>query len=785
MLLTDKRLVLVTLLLALLASAFWAGSRVPALNEKALMGGETQLDALGFEMLIQPQPDDPIALRAVYTTINWTQTNLKGMTFGVLFGVGLMTLLSILRKKSFQSDFANALLGMTLGSQLGVCVNCAAPIAHGLRSAGAPVPIMLASMMSSPTLNIIVLSMLFSLFPLYMVLIKIGLTVGFVLIVIPILSRLLAKDATMGLGGAYCEVPTGPPGGDAILKWGPATTWVWRNFGKNLWYIVRTTVPLMLLAGFLGSLMVRVLPLDSLGDLFPQHGKVGILGSMGILALIGLFLPVPIAFDVIVTASLLSAGMPPMYAMVLLFTLGIFSVYALFIIWKSLPKTLILGVSFSLFGLGVTSGLLGYYGFEWNHQRELKIFFEAFGQESTLAGPTVIKINRREPSLPDRTLVSRLLATAVPPEPVAMDTPPGISIHRAAFRPRTTQPGKPFIRLEGAELGLDEPYTFSVHNFLWLSRFRGIASGDVHNDGWVDIVLASDTGVSLYANQQGAGYVRQPIEFPVSSKPHAVNVALVDLNNDGWLDIFFSCYRDGNYVIYNQLGNFRIEDLHPIPNYAGAVMSAAVAFGDVDRDGDMDIALGNWSAGDFVRSPQSLPSSRNILLHNEGSGFRVEPLKGIVGETLSILFSDFNNDGYLDLIEGNDFSPPDYYNLGNGDGTFKMLTRADGVIPHSAFQTMSISSADIDNDLRPEIYLGQISGRMGSGNREFTRVGPHICAELADPEYRRHCERIMTVQSEIIKNKNKKSVAGCLELDEEYRDDCLGVLLLAVGGKVE
>ena len=180
--LKDKRLVLVVLILAGIAVQFWAGSRVPALNEKALMGGDTELGALGFDVVLQVKTNDPLPVRALYETVNWLKTNQRGMTFGVLFASTLMLLLSLFKKRSFQNRYANSLLGMVIGAPLGVCVNCAAPIAKGLYSGGARIETTIAAMISSPTLNIIVLTMLISLFPLYMVAIKLALTITFILL---------------------------------------------------------------------------------------------------------------------------------------------------------------------------------------------------------------------------------------------------------------------------------------------------------------------------------------------------------------------------------------------------------------------------------------------------------------------------------------------------------------------------------------------------------------------------------------------------------------------------
>ncbi len=165
MTLKDKRLVLVGLLMVFLAGGFWTGSRYPALHEKAMMGTDTSLSGLGFATLVEVTPDEKPVLRILYTTINWTYTNRQGMTFGILFGALLMTVLPLVPGRTPHNRFAATVMGMLLGTPLGVCVNCAVPIAQGIRAAGGRVETMLAAMVSSPTLNVIVLTMLLSLFP--------------------------------------------------------------------------------------------------------------------------------------------------------------------------------------------------------------------------------------------------------------------------------------------------------------------------------------------------------------------------------------------------------------------------------------------------------------------------------------------------------------------------------------------------------------------------------------------------------------------------------------------
>ena len=130
---SGKRLVFAVLMIGLLAFLFWTGSRYPALDEKAMMSGAIQLeDPISFEAVYPIADGMPVAERIVKSTVNWIDTNKKGMTFGVLIAAAFLTLFGYLQQRSFRNGFANSALGLVVGAPLGVCVNCAAPIARGL-----------------------------------------------------------------------------------------------------------------------------------------------------------------------------------------------------------------------------------------------------------------------------------------------------------------------------------------------------------------------------------------------------------------------------------------------------------------------------------------------------------------------------------------------------------------------------------------------------------------------------------------------------------------------------
>ncbi|MGI9430939.1 MAG: permease, partial [Myxococcota bacterium] len=390
----NKRLVLTLAIISYLGISFWAGSRYPSLNEKATMGGETRFeDPLGFDVIVPLAPADVLPVRVLKTTANWAYTNKRGMTFGVLFGAALMGVFSLLRKKSYKSSIANSALGIAVGAPLGVCVNCATPIAQGIHSAGARLETTLATMLSSPTLNIIVVTMLFALFPPYLIAIKIGLTLLFILAGIPLLARYIAKHhgaelaEDLTISDEACPIDLMQPDAPADESWFQAAIWTVKSFVSNLWWIFKRTVPLMLVAGFLGALVITVLPWDTLAGLFEGRGGrlYDLIGEFGVALLgilvvcgVGIFLPVPIAFDVIIVAILLGAGMPVHYAMGLLFTLGIFSIYSFSVVWRDISKQVAIAVTVSCAILGVVGALMAMGYHRWDTDRKTELFFQTF-----------------------------------------------------------------------------------------------------------------------------------------------------------------------------------------------------------------------------------------------------------------------------------------------------------------------------------------------------------------------------------------------------------------------
>ncbi|MCT8161684.1 FG-GAP-like repeat-containing protein [Pseudoruegeria sp. SHC-113] len=706
------RTALALLIVALLAYLFWTQSRYPALDDKALMSGAIVLeDPISFDVLLPTSPEQPLWQRIAYSTVNWLNTNKKGMTFGVLFGAALLTLFGTMSWRSFRGGFANSALGLAIGAPLGVCVNCAAPIAKGLYASGLRAETTLSAMVASPTLNVVVLTMLFSLLPAYMVLAKIGLSLLVILVVVPLICRLLP--------GSQLQIAPPPIPAEGWAEPAPrmplqSALWdVAKSFAANLWFILRTTVPLMFLAGFLGAVAGHLLPPELLS------GTSFMLGLAVLVAVAGIFLPVPIAFDVVIAGALLSSGLSVGYVMVLLFTLGIFSVYSFLIVARTISTRAAVLLSAAIVALGVLGGAGAQAYHDWQNRRALDYLL------SEAPAP-------------------RLLMAAQASE--AAQVP--VRVTATAHAPRSAAGPTPFTRIEASEIGIDKPLEFDFED-MWPPFWEGrsLATGDIDGDGLVDVVIASTRkGLYAYRGDGNGGFTPLDLELgPVAEMP-VFNAPLVDLDGDGDLDLFLATYRQGNWIWPNAGGFTQAEPPRKIED-GGAVLSIALSFGDIDRDGDLDAALGNWTAGWYRRVPGE--ESRNRLLLNTGAGLlapgRVD-LPAIPGETLSILLSDLSQDGWPDLIVGNDFEIPDAIYLSDGQGGLRLLGREDGLIPHTTHTTMAVKTADLENRGIVDLYLAQIAGR--SSNISATlKMQPleRYCDGIRDPEAKRIC----TVNMEI------------------------------------
>jgi len=246
----------------------------------------------------------------------------------------------------------------------------------------------------------------------------------------------------------------------------------------------------------------------------------------------------------------------------------------------------------------------------------------------------------------------------------------------------------------------------------------GIAAEDLNGDGLPDVLIVGGLGNKLYINN-GDGTFRDETEkaginwIGPDGKPGEPRQPLiVDLDNDGRKDIVIS-YVNAPHRVYKGNGDGTFTDMTTAANLGGdgLVGGPIVAF-DFDRDGLLDLYVGYY--GNYVKgvgpniARMNRNASPNKLFRNTGAfAFKEVQDSGTenTGWTQAAVSVDFDNDGWPDLVVGNDFGVNAYYR-NKGDGTFEDVASAIGTdLPSSS---MNVGTADLNKDGYPEFYISNI-----------------------------------------------------------------------------
>lgn len=243
----------------------------------------------------------------------------------------------------------------------------------------------------------------------------------------------------------------------------------------------------------------------------------------------------------------------------------------------------------------------------------------------------------------------------------------------------------------------------------------GQAWGDFDGDGDPDFYLGGAFGQpgQLFRNQTspGSGDI---ILSPESSKAFQADAQFEDMGA-----LFFDADADGDLDLYvvsggvetspgapnlqDRLylnggnGNFTKapEGTLPIHQESGSVVAAA----DYDRDGDLDLFVGSRSIPGLY---PEIPTS--VILRNEGGKFvsattEIAPDVASAGLVTSALWTDVDNDGWIDLMVTTEWGPIRLFK--NDQGKFTDATKTAG-LDEPGKATLGwwngIAGGDIDGD---------------------------------------------------------------------------------------
>ncbi len=244
----------------------------------------------------------------------------------------------------------------------------------------------------------------------------------------------------------------------------------------------------------------------------------------------------------------------------------------------------------------------------------------------------------------------------------------------------------------------------------------GVATADFDGDGWVDIFFCDGLQSRLYRNLKKTPDAECRFEdvtsrCGLSGIGSATCALFADIDNDGDKDLFVGRYgapsrlfiNDGHGTFSDHSSELGLDFIQP---------SAAACFIDYDRDGFVDLYVGN--NGDAVHEVPRIPffarnGRPNRLYHNIG-GKKFEDVTekagvGDTGWTLAVCAGDVNGDGWPDIGVANDFGRKGLYR-NNKDGTFTEYAKEAGTLDFSG--GMGIAMGDLDGDGLADIYTSNI-----------------------------------------------------------------------------
>jgi enediyne biosynthesis protein E4 len=249
--------------------------------------------------------------------------------------------------------------------------------------------------------------------------------------------------------------------------------------------------------------------------------------------------------------------------------------------------------------------------------------------------------------------------------------------------------------------------------FIVESMSGGVALIDYDRDGWLDIYFTNAPSVemalhgkkarsALYHNNRDGTFTDVTERAGVGNPCWAMGASVGDYNNDGWPDLLVTCF--GGVVLYRNNGDGTFTDVTRsagLGNDTGWATGAA--FGDYDGDGWADLfvshyvdfhlddlpAFGSSKSCKYLGldvqcGPRGLKGASDNLYHNNGDGtFTDVSEKSGVGDAehrygLTAIWSDFDNDGKLDLFVTND-GQANYLYQGDGSGKFVDVALTSGV----------------------------------------------------------------------------------------------------------
>ncbi|WP_432410871.1 CRTAC1 family protein [Rasiella sp. SM2506] len=234
---------------------------------------------------------------------------------------------------------------------------------------------------------------------------------------------------------------------------------------------------------------------------------------------------------------------------------------------------------------------------------------------------------------------------------------------------------------------------------------------DIDNDSWLDLIVVHDTGeVRTYKNNGDLTFTMK--ENPLTNKfAYPMGLAIGDYNNDGLVDFMFSNtgstlpralakgdIKDASlftekWLLFRNDGDFKFTDTATETKVADYEFSWGCTFADMNNDGLQDLIVAE-NYVDLAPNKLFRLKSRFLVQKEDGTFAPTEEESGVVNPHFGItaLVSDFNLDGYLDMVWVNIDSPSLAYLNKGGTNHFIQIHLEDNAQAIGAKVTVETNS---------------------------------------------------------------------------------------------
>jgi enediyne biosynthesis protein E4 len=270
----------------------------------------------------------------------------------------------------------------------------------------------------------------------------------------------------------------------------------------------------------------------------------------------------------------------------------------------------------------------------------------------------------------------------------------------------------------------------------------GLATADINKDGLTDLYAGAGAGYAgcFFIQNKAGDFTKK--SFSKDSSSEDMGTLFFDADNDGDADLYVvsgssefspasNSLQDRLYINDGE-GNFENRP-NTLPNTASA--GSCVVANDYDKDGDLDLFVGGRiSPGSYPLSPQSylLKNQQGVFVDSSATGL---PLSGEIGMVTAALWTDYNNDGWTDLMITGEFMSVMF--IKNEFG--KLNINSPLILPHSSGWWNSITAADFDKDGD----IDYVVGNLGLNSRHHASPKEPLCVYAKDYDKNGRIDPIM------------------------------------------